>query len=199
MSRPMFRALAAIAIAGMALFAVASACAANWIVVPGQPSRVVFESKAPMETFSGQTDQISGAIELDPSDISDVITVQLEVEMASFDTGISLRDKHMRDNHLHTEEFPKALFIGGKLSELSERELVEGGRINGVIEGELELHGVRRQETARFEMQLSGGLLRIVARFAITLGDYDIPRPRFLMMKLGEKQAVTVDLVAKPQ
>jgi hypothetical protein len=39
------------------------------------------------------------------------------------------------------------------------------------------------------------GRLKITARFDIALPDYEIDRPKFLMLKLNEVQKVTVDLV----
>jgi len=169
----------------------------SFIVVPGAPSRVEFQSKAAMETFTGRTHQVSGNVELDPAQLGDVIQVQIEVEMETLDTGIALRNKHMIENHLHTDRFPRAVFTGGKLTDLSHPVLEDGKPVTGILTGELDLHGVKKPLTARFEMVLNGSALRIVAAFAVTLADHDIPRPKFLMMKLGERQTVTVDLLAR--
>ena len=179
--------------------AAAPAIAAPFVVVPGAPSRVEFQSKAPTETFTGKTNQVSGIVDIDPAAIADAIAVTIEVDMASFDTGIALRNRHMTENHLHTEKHPKSVFTGGKLSDLSGRDLSNGKRVTGTIEGELELHGVKKPISARLELWLDGDRLRTVARFSVVLADFGIPRPQFLMMKLGEKQLVTVDLVAKPK
>jgi polyisoprenoid-binding protein YceI len=176
-----------------------AAATASYIVASGAPSQVVFQSKAPMETFTGKTHQLTGAIELDPEKLADVIVVRLEADMASLDTGIALRDRHMRDNHLHCDKFPKAVFTGGTLSDVSAPQVVEGTPVTGTITGELELHGVKKPLAAKFEMSMTGGVLRVVARFGVTLAEFGIPRPQFLLMKLGETQAVTVDLVAKTQ
>jgi polyisoprenoid-binding protein YceI len=105
----------------------------------------------------------------------------------------------MCDNHLHCDKFPKAVFTGGTLTDLSAQQVVEGTPVTGTITGDLELHGVKKPLAAKFEMSTTGGVLRVVARFGVTLADYGIPRPQFLLMKLGETQSVTADLVAKPQ
>jgi polyisoprenoid-binding protein YceI len=195
----MFLRRAVVAIALVATATATSAETTQYLIATGQPSRVTFESKAPAETFTGETDQVSGTIELDPAAIADVITLQVEVDLASFSTGIGLRDKHMREQHLHTEQFPRAVFTGGKVSELSARELTPEKPVTGTLEGELTLHGVTKPITARFELALDGTVLHAVAQFGVTLADFEIPRPKFLMLKLGETQAVTVALVARPQ
>ena len=51
---------------------------------------VVFESKAPMESFEGKTNQATGEVSLDPASITE-LSLRVEVDMASLDTGIGLR------------------------------------------------------------------------------------------------------------
>jgi polyisoprenoid-binding protein YceI len=195
MSRPFLHACCLVAIAAGAT----AAAAAPYVIVAGAPSHIEFQSKAPMETFTGKTDQVRGSIDIDPAAIGDAISVQVEVEMASLDTGIALRNKHMMENHLHADRFPQAVFTGGTLTDVSSRELPVGGKVTGVIQGEMELHGVKKPLAARFELTRGAGHLRVVAHFVVTLSDFGIPRPQFLLMKLGETQVVVVDIVAKPK
>lgn len=179
--------------------AAAPAAAESYVITSGPPCQIAFQSKAPMETFTGKTSKVSGTIDLDPQQLADAITVKIEVDMASLDTGIALRNRHMCENHLHPDKFPKAVFTGGTLADLSGRQLAEGKPVTGTISGEMQLHGVKKPLSAKVEMTQRDGVLHVVARFGVTLADYGIPRPQFLMMKLGETQSVTVDLVAKPQ
>jgi polyisoprenoid-binding protein YceI len=174
--------------------------AAEFVIAPDAASRVEFVSKAPMETFSGSSRKVSGTVSLDPAALADSITVEVRVDMASLDTGIELRNRHMRENHLHTEKYPTAIFRGGRLSKASAATLTEGQPVTAVLAGELELHGVKKKMEAPIELTLQkGGGLRVVSRFKVNLPDYDIPRPQFLVMKLDEVQAVTAELEARPQ
>jgi polyisoprenoid-binding protein YceI len=172
--------------------------AASFVLLP-EASKVQFESKAPMESFTGKTQKLSGAVNLDPASLADSITVSIAVDMASLDTGLALRDRHMRDNHLQVDRFPNGTFVGGSLSGLSAASLTGGGPVTGTIAGRLTLHGVERRITALFEMRLKDGGLHIVAHFPVKLADYAIPRPQMLMMKLGEIQNVTVDVTGRAQ
>ena len=172
--------------------------AAQYVIHPGTSSSVEFVSKAPMETVTGRTCAVSGNLRLDPESLGDSVQVRLEVDLARLDTGIAMRDQHMRENHLHTSTFPKAVFTGGRLADLSAPRLVAEQKVTGTISGILELHGQRQPLQAALELTLQGGALHVVARFKIKLADYGIPRPQFLVMKLDQIQSVTADLTARP-
>lgn len=171
--------------------------AADFRIHPGTPSRVEFVSKAPMETVTGRTQQVSGEVRLEPDSLGDSLQVRVEVDLASLDTGIDLRDRHMRENHLHTDAYPKAVFTGGRLSELSATQLAPGVTVKGTIDGTMELHGKRQPLRAALEMTLQDSTLHIVTRFRLRLSDYAIPRPQFLVMRLDETQSITADLTAR--
>ncbi len=174
--------------------------AADFVVEPGEPNQVIFFSKAPMESFEGKTDRISGTLTVDPARLSGKVTCTFQVDMASLETGIGLRDRHMRDNHLDTKEFPEATFEGGTLEEVSASALAVGVPVTLDLVGEFTLHGVTREITVATEATLNEeGGIEVVGRFTVNLKDYDIKRPGFLMMKLSEDQDVEVRFTAVPE
>lgn len=191
------------AIAGLALIAAAASpgAAETFQIEPGEPNVVRFESKAPLETFDGKTRQVRGHVKLDASDLSQWIEVQVEVDLASFDTGIEIRNRHMRENHLETDTYPKAVFKGGKVHDASQKHMRVGETVRFEIEGVLSLHGVDKPLRAPIEMTLESvdesRQIHVAASFQVKLSDYDIKRPRFLTMKLDEVQRLQVTLVAK--
>jgi polyisoprenoid-binding protein YceI len=164
-------------------------------------THVVFESKAPMETFQGRTDQVRGTIDLG-SGGDGAIALHVVVDMASLDTGIALRNRHMCENHLHTDEHPEAVFHGAKVVEGDAAALASPGDHAVTLEGDFTLHGVTR--TIRVPATLArtageeGPRLRLTSEFEVALADYGIPRPRMLMLKLNEVQKVSVELWAAP-
>src|SRR5262249_30877802 len=79
--------------AALALLADAMAHATALAVREGKDSKVVFTSRAPTETFQGKTDRMQGTLTVDPSAVGDSITVHLEVDLASLDTGKSMRNR----------------------------------------------------------------------------------------------------------
>jgi polyisoprenoid-binding protein YceI len=181
------------------LAAVPTTRAATFRVAPHAASQVEFLSKAPMETFGGKTRSLEGSITLEPDSLGDSLQVVIEVDMASLDTGIELRNRHMRENHLHTDQYPKAIFRGGHLEDLSSARLATGVPVTGTLTGTMELHGTTRPLAVPFQMTSTGAALRVSCRFEISLADYGIPRPQFLVMRLDDIQRVTVELEARPR
>ncbi len=185
--------------ASLALAGAGPATAARFTIEGGEGCLVRFESKAAVESFDGRTDRVSGWIECDPAALGDSARFEVAVDLASLDTGIALRNRHMRENHLQTDQYPRAYFRGGRLSG-APAALVAGQPVTLELRGEFELHGVKRLLRLPVQVTLSGTdaapELLVEARFPVALADYDIPRPRFLLLKLGEVQQVTLKLVA---
>ncbi len=177
----------------VALLAASPAQAERFEIVPGKPNLVRFESRAPLESFEGKTEQVRGEIEVSFDTLA-AMSVRVEVDMASLDTGIAIRNRHMRDNHLHTGKFPRAVFRGGTVTGAS--ALAPGGTARFALAGTLELHGVQKPVEAAVEMTRGTAGLQITARFSVKLPDFEIPRPKFLVMQLDEVQRVSVFLVA---
>ena len=173
-----------------------SAAAGTFGVRPGGDTKVVFTSKAPVETFEGKTDQMQGTITVDPGAVGDSVTVHLEVDLASLDTGKKLRNKHMRENHLETDKYPKAVFDGATVHGAAKIE--PGKKSTFQVDGTFALHGVTRRLRATAEVWLdaSGKWLGFVATFPVALPDYAIRRPEFLFMKLAEVQELKVSATA---
>jgi polyisoprenoid-binding protein YceI len=181
------------------VFAPPCAHAAAFLVKPGKDTKVVFTSKAAIESFDGKTNQMQGSISVDPQAVGDSITVHLEVDLASLDTGMAKRNQHMRDNHLETAKYPKAVFDGAAVLSPAGAKLDPGKPVAFQIEGSFALHGVTRRlrSDATVTYQSAGkGQLAFTATFPVTLADYSIPRPEFLFLKLSETQQVKVSAVA---
>jgi len=180
-----------------AIAAATPVVAAEFVVKAGAPNKVVFISKAATETFDGKTDRIEGRIVVDPASVGDSVTVQLEVDLASLETGIGKRNQHMRKNHLETEKYPKAVFTGAAVRQPKGATLTPGKTIEFECEGSFTLHGVTKRLRAKVDVTARDErTLAFRASFKVPLADYKIERPKFLFLKLGEVQDVVVEGVA---
>lgn len=179
----------------------ATASGADYVITPGDAQTVGFESKAPLETFQGRTHEVSGHLSLDPVSIGEAIDLEVRVDLASLDTGLGMRNRHMRENHLHTDRFPFATFRGGAVTEGGGTDLRDGEPHQLTVSGRLDLHGVDREVSISMTLLASsddaGEAVRITCEFPVVLSDYDIPRPRFLFAKLGDVQRVFVEILAQ--
>ncbi|HPF70286.1 MAG TPA: YceI family protein [Candidatus Krumholzibacteria bacterium] len=172
---------------------------ATWQVVAGEGTKIVFTSKAPLETFQGRTGQVGGWCRFDPDDLAAGVELAVDVDLASFDTGLSKRNQHMRENHLETGRFPRAELRGGTLRAAGggalPASLPPGGSVKVMLDGSLDLHGVTRPLTAEVTLvRGDGDALAVEAAFIVRLEDHAIERPKFLVMKLADEQAVTAHL-----
>lgn len=176
---------------------VAGARAEKFVIKPGDPNEVVFESKATTESFQGKTNQMSGTIVVNPSTVGDSVTVHVEVDLASLDTGIKKRNQHMRENHLETDKFPIAVFDGATVHDPPHAALAPGKAVVFDVEGKMTLHGVSRRLRLHVTVTPKDAhTLEFSGSFPVPLADFKIPRPKFLFLKLGEVQQVTVHGVA---
>jgi len=189
-----------LALAALSLLPGAASDAAVFAVKPGPGCKVVFTSQAPTETFQGKTDRMEGTLTLDPGAVGDSITVHLEVDLASLDTGKKMRNQHMRENHLETDKYPKAIFDGAAVLSPAGAKLEPGKAVSFQIEGTFALHGVSRRlrcpAEATFTPAGKGGTIAFKADFPVALPDFNIARPEFLFLKLAEVQQVSVSGVA---
>jgi polyisoprenoid-binding protein YceI len=154
--------------------------------------QVVFISQTTLEEFEGVTSAVDGFVYLPdgvgPDAVLDGSRLYFEVDLASIDTGVSLRNRHMRDNYLETSRFPYATF------EASIAEIARNGEgLLVTTDGELTIHGVSRERRIRCAVTADGSPgYRVGCRFAVRLGDHDISIPQVMFLKLAEE--VTLDL-----
>jgi polyisoprenoid-binding protein YceI len=181
------------------LFGATATEAARYEIESGDHSEIVFKSKAPLEKFDGKTKQLTGFFEADLADLSGAVTLEVEVDLASFDTGKKKRNRHMCENHLETDTYRKAWFRAGEILSTDRPVLGSGDTAALVVGGTLDLHGVEREyEVALQVTRRSDDAVVIHGEFMVSLNDHAIKRPKFLVMKLADEQRVVVDLLARP-
>ena len=115
----------------------------------------------------------------------------LAVDLRSLDTGISLRNDHLREKYLEVDKgagFDKAVLSDITLNGFK-AGLPDG---KGSFSGSLTLHGVKKTVTGPVEVRKAGAGLRVRASFPVNLPDYNIAEPRYL--GVGVKDTVQVDV-----
>jgi polyisoprenoid-binding protein YceI len=170
----------------------------------GTTSSIVWESRSLLGAIVGTTAQVRGFVVVDPSRLSQDPVVEFEVDLASFDTGNSLRNRHMREKYLQTEKFPIAHFRAIRIE--SDADSLESEKtIRMIVNGILSLHGIEKpieipgevsffkgnEKTGTF---LPGAGLNIFAEFKIKLSDFTIETPRFLINKMNDEVKIKINL-----
>lgn len=159
--------------------------AGAWRVTQGDIS-----VKCPM-TIGGSFDAKTSALSGTMTTTGAAIDGNLAVDLRTLDTGIDLRNNHMRENYLEVDKgagFDKAVLSGIELKGIN-GDAPEG---KGSFTGMLTLHGVKKSVGGPIEVRKAGGGLRVKASFPVNLPDYNIPEPRYL--GVGVKNTVQVDV-----
>lgn len=163
-----------------------------------QKNLVKFTSHAKIETFSGTTDKIDGYViwpgdEMKPDTVPADNKVYFEVQLDGLDTGIGLRNRHMRENYLQTDKFPLARYTGT----VGKADSSQGNACQVTTSGTFSIHGVDRPVTITGLVSKQGDHLRVTSGFDVKLTDYGIKVPSMMFLKLNEVIRIVLDFNVK--
>lgn len=158
-------------------------------------SGVAFTSRAPFETFVGSTHAIKGSVTLDEKNLL-ASKAMITVAVDGIKTGNRLRDKDMRVKFMETKKYPEIRFELQKIIS-GPRTLSEGTNVQLMADGVFTIHGVAKHQKVELFVarDMASNTITVQTKFPIVLGDYQIERPKFLLMKLAESVDVSVKLV----
>ncbi|MFQ5453137.1 MAG: YceI family protein [Candidatus Zixiibacteriota bacterium] len=105
---------------------------------------VFFRSPARLEFIQGKTNYIKGNFQFNPQNPGEKISGVFKVDLRTLNTGIETRDEHMRENHLHTDQYPFAFFELLEFDDIPERIIFDSiyTLIGG---GYFYIHGIKRK------------------------------------------------------
>jgi len=149
----------------------------------------------PGGAFEAKTSSVSG--ELTPGTSRPLaLAGELTSELATLETGISLRDRHLRERYLEVERGPG--FDRAVLSEIVLENADDSGfRGPTGFTGMLLLHGVTRAVEGKGEIRTAGPGVRVEASFSLTLTDFAIEPPQYMGVGVTNKVAVRVSFEAR--
>lgn len=122
---------------------------------------------------------------------------EFSVDLKSLDTGIDLRNEHMRGTYLEVDKgdgFDRAV--------VSDLRLRAGSL--GSVEGRtdftatLRLHGVSKMIVGQATIRKGSGGVQVEAHFPVKLADFGIPKPTYLGIGVKEQVQVNVSFAAQP-
>lgn len=153
-----------------------------------EEGRAVFHSEVPLHTFSGNSDNLTGLINLENK------KVDFYIDLTTLQTGIKKRDRDMKET-LETEKFPFAEFIGTLASDFNPDSAAEQ---TVSVEGEFKIHGVSREVTIDGTLQMKPEGLLVKANWVLRLEDYDIVPPSLLFVKVDQEQKIEIEALLEP-
>jgi len=187
----------ALALGVFTVAAVAAAASADDVGSAWQVARGDVRVVCPMTvggSFEAKTSSLSGTLTLTaphPATFSGTLSVDLR----SLDTGIGLRNEHLRGNYLEVGKGS-----GYEQAVLSDIRLDGDAAVQGRtgFSGKLQLHGTTRDVKGQAEVHRDGSSVRVDASFPVSVSDYGIPKPQYLGVGVRNEVQVKVSLVATP-
>jgi polyisoprenoid-binding protein YceI len=144
-------------------------------------------------SFEATTKSLSGELSVPPA-AGDAVVLQgaLHVDFQTLETGIGLRDRHMRRDYLQVErgqDFSAATFTELRIEKMDGKT---------TFTGTLRLHGQSKRVSGTAELQRRDGSVRVQARFALRMSEFQIPIPAYLGVGVRDEMQVSVTLTAVP-
>ena len=166
---------------------------ASWRVVTGEV-RVV----CPLTvggSFAATTTAVEGAVSVDTAG---GLQGAIEVDLTTLDTGIGLRNTHLRDNYLEVDRGPD--FARAVLSAITldgeDPRTFEGETVFNAM---FLVHGVEHPVSGVAELDRTLDDVEVVARFQVSLADHAIQAPRYLGVGVRDQVRVEVRFTAREE
>ncbi len=178
---------------------------AAWAALPlSQTYRTTAEGTQIVRVFADHTlgevestlHSVAGSLTFDPAAPTNGLTGRFTVPTASFDSGLGLRDRDMRENYLEVAQYPEAVFV----MEAARPTLLDASRgdtLRLAVTGRLTLHGVTREHPVQAILVPTADGYRVLARFRLLLTEYGIRPPKRFLMGVKDEIRIEVDLHLK--
>ncbi len=138
----------------------------------------------------GKGEKPKGKLYIDGGTFSGSSTFSLD----SLDTGINLRNEHMKSKYLETGKYSEAklTFIKVIVLDLLKSEVMTPQKIT--FEGKLLLHGIEKVISGTVEIEKKKSEIFITAEFSIKISDFEIDIPSFAGITMAEDVELRVQV-----
>jgi polyisoprenoid-binding protein YceI len=136
-----------------------------------EASEITFRATSRLMNAEGHFGRFSGDVVADPAGPTGA-RISLTIDAASLDTGIEMRDKHLRSpDFFDIERFPTIAF---------QSVSVESAGRGATVMGRLTLHGVTREIAVPVDVQITETALVASGEFIVNRGEYAMNYNSFL-------------------
>jgi polyisoprenoid-binding protein YceI len=162
---------AALAAVALALAGPPAAADPRRFAIQPEVSEVTFHATSRLMNANGRFHRLGGEVLVDPRDPA-TARISLSVEAASIDTGIGMRDNHLRSaDFFDVQRYPTITFESLRVETTGRR---------ATVTGRLTLHGVSREVTVPVDVALSDIAMEASGEFVLNRGDYGMSYNSFL-------------------
>lgn len=148
---------------------------------------IKFYSDAPLEKIEAHNRQVNSALDYSTGGFV------FKVLMKSFEFEKALMQEHFNENYVESDKFPAATFVG-KVLNIKDVNIEKEGIYEANVEGKLTLHGVTRDIREKGTFEMKQGKLKGLAKFNLTVTDFNITIPGNVGKNVSKTIEVTVDI-----
>jgi polyisoprenoid-binding protein YceI len=148
---------------------------------------------------------VGGSFEAKTSAIQGTVTTaaagaplggQLSVDLATLDTGIGLRNEHLKNKYLEVgkgQGFDHAVLSAIRLGDVDPQSLQGKTAFTGTFL----LHGTAKPVSGQATIRREGKDVRVEASFPVTISAFGIEKPQYLGVGVRDQVTVSVSLTAE--
>lgn len=159
--------------------------AKEFVIDTTKANTAIFFGKITLGTLSGETSRIAGYVRWNNDDTTRG-EVLVRVDLGSLDTGIGLRNKHMREKYLETDKFPFAEFRG----RINDWKSSSNGLDKVRVKGTMKIHGIEKPFEQVVTVVKRENGLRVSTLFKLNILDFNIQQPRYLVVSMNPEVTV---------
>lgn len=152
-------------------------------------SRVSFDARITGGSFAATTQALAGVVLLDETgEVLEAATIRARAD--AFDSGLRLRDSHMRDKYLQAAEHPEIVL------EVAKQPVAARAGAQTALDAVLSVKGVKKAVKVPVRVEKDeGGRLTVTSEFPLDVREFGIPQPAFAVVKMEPVIQVKVALV----
>ena len=171
----------------LAIFCVPAWSAVQTLSAKGGLVEILALGRPSFVKIQGTGSAPTGQIYLD----GDKVKGEFEFDLGSLDTGIQMRNEHMKNKYLEVERYPKAQLVIQSVNSPSGWSIQKPKISAAEFEGQLTLHGVTSPVKGTFSM---GDDRDVSAEFNVKLSDFQVVVPSFAGITVKDEVAIKVKI-----
>jgi polyisoprenoid-binding protein YceI len=166
---------------GHAAVSLAPAQGSTQFLAVGRPSAL---------KINGKGEGPSGSLSFKKDGEGYLMSGEAVVDMSKFETGIGMRDRHMKETYLEVEKY-KTAKLTLKDVKLPKSAVESGGEVK--CKGHLDLHGKQQDVDVVVSLEKKEDSLGATSRFTIKLSDFAIAVPKYAGITVADEVTVTTE------
>jgi polyisoprenoid-binding protein YceI len=169
--------------------------AKTYAISPDAKNSATFQCEDSYDQFDGTTSKISGTIVADPATPS-TASVSLTIDLNSLDTGVSLRNKEMREKYLETAKWPLGKFKSVSVS--GPASIAANAPAEVSVTGDLTIHNITKRVTIPVRVVvIPDGRIHATTNFNVHMPDFGIRVPHNILVTVNDDVPVRIEVWGK--